>query len=77
MIEEESLTYAEALWDHVTMDLDELGFKAGELIRVTDMTSERHWWFGATEHREGWFPSSFVRVRIWIVIVCVCGGGGA
>ncbi|XP_070173942.1 serine-rich adhesin for platelets-like isoform X2 [Littorina saxatilis] len=64
MIEEESLTYAEALWDHVTMDVEELGFKAGELIRVTDMTSERHWWFGATEHREGWFPSSFVRLRV-------------
>nr|KAG5708226.1 hypothetical protein BaRGS_021160 [Batillaria attramentaria] len=43
MIEEENLTYAEALWDHVTMDPDELGFRAGDLIRVTD-TADKHWW---------------------------------
>jgi hypothetical protein len=61
MIEEENLTYAEALWDHVTMDPEELGFRAGELIRVTD-TANKHWWYGHTEHREGWFPATFVRV---------------
>ncbi|KAK7499231.1 hypothetical protein BaRGS_00009491 [Batillaria attramentaria] len=63
MIEEENLTYAEALWDHVTMDPDELGFRAGDLIRVTD-TADKHWWFGTTEHRDGWFPATFVRLRV-------------
>ncbi|XP_025079612.1 rho guanine nucleotide exchange factor 4-like isoform X2 [Pomacea canaliculata] len=63
MIEEENFTYAEALWDHVTMDPDELGFRAGDLVRVTDM-SEKHWWYGSTENRGGWFPASFVRLRV-------------
>ena len=72
MIEEENLTYAEALWDHVTMDPDELGFRAGDLIRVTD-TAEKHWWYGATEHRDGWFPATFVRVRTSLGGCGVCG----
>lgn len=64
MIEEENLTYAEALWDHVTMDPDELGFRAGDLIRVTE-TADKHWWFGTTEHHDGWFPAAFVRVSCY------------
>ncbi|KAL8612232.1 hypothetical protein ACOMHN_028929 [Nucella lapillus] len=63
MIEEENLTYAEASWDHVTMDPDELGFRAGDLLRVTD-TSDKHWWYGATQHRDGWFPAAFVRLLV-------------
>lgn len=63
MIGNENLTYAEALWDHVTMDPDELGFRAGDLIRVTD-TSDKHWWFGNIDDHEGWFPATFVRVSL-------------
>ena len=74
MIEEENLTYAEALWDHVTMDPDELGFRAGDLIRVTD-TTEKHWWYGATEHRDGWFPAAFVRVSLDTLLCGVCAFG--
>ncbi|CAG5128798.1 unnamed protein product, partial [Candidula unifasciata] len=58
MIGSENLTYAEALWDHVTMDPDELGFRAGDLIRVTD-TTDKHWWFGSIDGHEGWFPAHF------------------
>ncbi|KAK3763937.1 hypothetical protein RRG08_050584 [Elysia crispata] len=61
MLEEENLTYAEALWDHVTMDPEELGFRAGDLIRVTDC-QDKHWWFGVLDDTEGWFPAAFVRV---------------
>ena len=72
MLEEENLTYAEALWDHVTMDPEELGFRAGDLIRVTDC-QDKHWWFGVLDDTEGWFPAAFVRVSL-----CVdreeCGG---
>ncbi|XP_046325681.2 uncharacterized protein LOC124110386 isoform X3 [Haliotis rufescens] len=62
-MQEETRTFAEALWDHVTMDPDELGFRAGEQIRVTDM-SDKDWWFGCTEQRRGWFPAAFV--RLWV-----------
>lgn len=61
IFEEEQLTYVEALWDHVTMDTEELGFRAGEVIEVTDM-SDKDWWWGTLNSREGWFPAAFVRV---------------
>ncbi|XP_028825939.1 spermatogenesis-associated protein 13 isoform X2 [Denticeps clupeoides] len=54
---------AEALWDHVTMEEQELAFKAGEVIRVVEASS-KDWWCGIVGDREAWFPSSFVRVRV-------------
>lgn len=53
--------FAEALWDHVTMDQEELSFKAGDIITVISMTS-CDWWYGQVHDREGWFPAPFVRV---------------
>ncbi|XP_051266462.1 spermatogenesis-associated protein 13 isoform X1 [Dicentrarchus labrax] len=55
--------YAESLWDHVTMEEQELAFKAGDVIRVLD-ASNNDWWWGRGPDREAWFPSSFVRVRV-------------
>ncbi|XP_063768655.1 spermatogenesis-associated protein 13 isoform X1 [Eleginops maclovinus] len=55
--------YAEALWDHVTMEEQELAFKAGDVIRVLD-ASHKDWWWGRGADREAWFPSTFVRVRV-------------
>uniref|UniRef100_A0AAX7V0C4 Spermatogenesis associated 13 n=1 Tax=Astatotilapia calliptera TaxID=8154 RepID=A0AAX7V0C4_ASTCA len=55
--------YAEALWDHVTMEEQELAFKAGDVIRVLE-ASHKDWWWGRGADREAWFPSSFVRVRV-------------
>ncbi|KAM4606633.1 uncharacterized protein spata13 [Polymixia lowei] len=55
--------YAEALWDHVTMEEQELAFKAEDVIRVLD-ASHKDWWWGRGADREAWFPSSFVRVRV-------------
>ncbi|XP_056594955.1 spermatogenesis-associated protein 13 isoform X2 [Triplophysa dalaica] len=55
--------YAEALWDHVTMEEQELAFKAGDVIRVLDV-GEKDWWWGMVGDCEAWFPSSFVRVRV-------------
>lgn len=55
--------YAEALWDHVTMEEQELAFKAGDVIRVLD-ASHKDWWWGRGADREAWFPSCFVRVRV-------------
>lgn len=62
LISDGSVVYAEALWDHVTMDDQELGFKAGDVIEVVDATN-KEWWWGRIMDSEGWFPASFVRVR--------------
>lgn len=53
--------FAEALWDHVTMDPEELSFQVGDIITVLTMTSVE-WWFGQVGDRIGWFPAPFVRV---------------
>ncbi|KAK7879039.1 hypothetical protein WMY93_030792 [Mugilogobius chulae] len=55
--------YAEALWDHVTMEEQELAFKVGDVVRVLD-ASHSEWWWGRGADKEAWFPSCFVRVRV-------------
>uniref|UniRef100_A0A1A8EVM5 Rho guanine nucleotide exchange factor (GEF) 4 n=1 Tax=Nothobranchius korthausae TaxID=1143690 RepID=A0A1A8EVM5_9TELE len=63
LISDGSVVYAEALWDHVTMDVQELGFKAGDVIKVIDATN-KEWWWGCIMDSEGWFPASFIRLRV-------------
>ncbi|XP_051910216.1 rho guanine nucleotide exchange factor 4-like isoform X2 [Hippocampus zosterae] len=63
LIGDGNAVYAEALWDHVTMDERELGFKAGDLIQVVDAT-DKEWWWGRMVDSEGWFPACFVRLRV-------------
>ncbi|XP_061730483.1 rho guanine nucleotide exchange factor 4-like isoform X1 [Nerophis ophidion] len=63
LISDGNVVYAEALWDHVTMDDQELAFKAADVIQVVDATN-KEWWWGRNVDREGWFPSSFVRLRV-------------
>ncbi|XP_041420923.1 uncharacterized protein arhgef4.S isoform X2 [Xenopus laevis] len=63
LISDGSVVYAEALWDHVTMDDGELGFKAGSVIEVMDATN-KEWWRGRIVDSKGWFPASFVRLRV-------------
>uniref|UniRef100_A0A3Q3D6J9 Rho guanine nucleotide exchange factor 4 n=1 Tax=Hippocampus comes TaxID=109280 RepID=A0A3Q3D6J9_HIPCM len=60
LIGDGNVVYAEALWDHVTMDERELGFKAGDVIQVVDATN-KEWWWGRIGDNEGWFPACFVR----------------
>lgn len=61
-MDEEVVVLAEAVWDHVAMEPEELAFRAGDVIEVLD-TLDRDWWWGATGNNYGWFPSAFVRVR--------------
>ncbi|XP_029792808.1 spermatogenesis-associated protein 13 isoform X5 [Suricata suricatta] len=63
LISDGSAVWAEALWDHVTMDDQELGFKAGDVIQVLE-ASNKDWWWGRNEDKEAWFPASFVRLRV-------------
>lgn len=53
--------YAEALWDHVTMDEEELSFQVGNVICVKN-ADDPVWWWGQIDSAEGWFPATFVRV---------------
>nr|XP_039259887.1 uncharacterized protein LOC120336303 [Styela clava] len=56
-------SYAEALWDHVTMDEEELSFRVGDVILVKSM-EDPVWWWGELDDAEGWLPASFVRVIV-------------
>ena len=54
------------MWDHVTIDPDELEFDAGDNIEVLEM-ADKDWWRGrlpASTH-SGWFPAAFVKVNIF------------
>lgn len=76
LISDGSVVCAEALWDHVTMDDQELGFKAGDVIQVLE-ASNKDWWWGRNEDKEAWFPASFVRVSVWhlqTLLTTICGG---
>ena len=56
---------AVAVWDHVTIDPDELEFDAGDDIEVLEM-ADKDWWRGrlpASTH-SGWFPTAFVKVGV-------------
>lgn len=61
-MDEEVGILAEALWDHVAMEPEELVFRAGDVIDVLD-TADKDWWWGTCRGQHGWFPAAFVRVR--------------
>ena len=45
------------------MDREELGFRAGDVIEVKDV-SDKDWWWGSLGCTSGWFPATFVRVNL-------------
>ena len=45
----------------MTLDVEELVFRAGDLITVID-SSDKDWWWGRIGGKAGWFPAAFVRV---------------
>lgn len=62
-MEEEMVILAEAVFDHVAFEAEELAFRAGDLIEVLE-TANREWWWGSTGGKSGWFPAQFVRLRV-------------
>lgn len=62
-MDEEIVMLAEAVWDHVAMEPEELAFRAGDVIDVLD-TLDKDWWWGSCRGEHGWFPAAFVRVNI-------------
>lgn len=62
-MDEDVVILAEAVFDHVAIDSEELAFRAGDVIEVLD-TVHREWWWGSAAGRSGWFPAEFVRLRV-------------
>ncbi|KAI1283788.1 Spermatogenesis-associated protein 13 [Halotydeus destructor] len=65
-LDQSDVLYVEALWDRIAandMDEEELSFRAGEVIEVTD-SSDRDWWWGNIGNRSGWFPVTHVRAKV-------------
>lgn len=62
-MDEDMTILAEAVWDHVAMEPEELAFRAGDVIEVLD-TMDRDWWWGSRNEDSGWFPAAFVRVSL-------------
>ncbi|XP_063244389.1 rho guanine nucleotide exchange factor 4 isoform X2 [Bacillus rossius redtenbacheri] len=62
-MDEELAILAEAVWDHVAMEPEELAFRAGDVVEVLD-TLDKDWWWGARGDHTGWFPAAFVRLRV-------------
>ncbi|XP_020285856.1 spermatogenesis-associated protein 13 isoform X3 [Pseudomyrmex gracilis] len=62
-MDEEIVILAEAVWDHVAMEPEELAFRAGDVIDVLD-TLDKDWWWGSCRGEHGWFPAAFVRLRV-------------
>lgn len=61
--DEDMMVLAEAVFDHVAIEADELAFRAGDVVEVED-TADREWWWGTTNGKAGWFPAQFVRLRV-------------
>ena len=60
----EVIGLADAIWDHVSMESDELTFRQGDVIAITD-TTHAEWWIGFTDDSpRGYFPATFVRVSL-------------
>lgn len=54
-------TVSRALFDFVAEEQNELSFKRGEVILITDMSDE-HWWTGKAGGKSGLFPASYVQI---------------
>lgn len=60
-MDEVPVILAEAVWDNIAMEPEELAFRAGDVINVLE-TVHQNWWWGACRGEHGWFPAASVRV---------------
>lgn len=65
-MDEEMVILAEAVWDHIAIEPEELAFRAGDVIDVMD-TMDKDWWWGSCRGQYGWFPAAFVRVGFKLI----------
>lgn len=57
----DKVTKVEALFDHEADEEDELSFKVGQIILVTEQT-DQGWWKGSYDGKSGLFPTNYVKV---------------
>ena len=62
-MDEDVVILAEAVFDHVAIEAEELAFRAGDVVEV-QTTANKDWWWGSCEGKSGWFPAAFVRLRV-------------
>jgi hypothetical protein len=61
----EKSIYAIALYDYNGSDEADLGFKEGQILRVTKYSQNHNeWWEGEVNGRQGEFPGTFVKLFI-------------
>ncbi|KAJ3055843.1 Rho GTPase-activating protein 27 [Rhizophlyctis rosea] len=53
--------YAKAVWDYEAIEDNEISFKAGDLLEITEMCND-DWFEGKLGDREGFFPANRVQV---------------
>lgn len=51
--------YVQALSDFVAQQPEDLGFRAGDVVTVTQQGESGAWWEGSLNGQVGWFPSNF------------------
>ena len=57
-----SSMYVQALRDYLHPESGQLGFRAGDVIEVTQQGSPDDWWEGSLNGQRGWFPSPWCSV---------------
>ncbi|OWB75797.1 hypothetical protein B5S31_g5783 [[Candida] boidinii] len=57
----DNFEYAEALYDYIPQQKDDLQFKSGDKIKIIEKKSE-YWWFGELNSKTGMMPANYVKL---------------
>ncbi|CAI2387696.1 unnamed protein product [Moneuplotes crassus] len=59
----DDIELAVCLFDFKPQKKTDLGFKAGERIKIVKRKEHANWWFGSIGSREGYFPKNYVKLK--------------
>ncbi|GMF58160.1 hypothetical protein B5S33_g4531 [[Candida] boidinii] len=57
----DNFEYAEALYDYIPQQKDDLQFKSGDKIKIIEKKSE-YWWLGEINSKTGMMPANYVKL---------------